>query len=205
MKMILFFLFPVLFFTQQKEDWTVSMQVAMKNIQNKDFSNAIKNLDKSLKIYPKNPSALYFKGYLQIIDGQTDDGCLSLTNAIFYNSNSGKKLFAEKCINYDPKLNVEKFKTGNFTLQILNDDFTTYNFTRKNNMQYETFEGKTYPGKIIWLKNGDYTLIPDDEAEKEIIDYKNFFTRVLKIEGNQYLYEKIEENQIQFGIIKKTE
>ncbi|SFZ94499.1 hypothetical protein SAMN05216324_10747 [Chryseobacterium limigenitum] len=53
---------PIFFLGQQNDDLTDPMKIAMKDIHNKDFKSAIINLDKSLKIYPKNPSALYFKG-----------------------------------------------------------------------------------------------------------------------------------------------
>ena len=204
MKLILALLFPLLFFGQQKDEWSIAMQSAMKDIQNEDYRSAIANLDKSLEIVPKNPSAYYFKGYLQIILGEQDNGCKTLVDAIFYNSNSAKKLYPEKCIDYNPKLNPDKFKKGKFSLEIL-DGSLNYSFERENNMQHEKFEGKVYSGKIIWLKNGDYTIIATASTEKIMAKNPKFFTRILKIEGNEYLYEKIEENRVQFGLIKKLE
>lgn len=178
------------------------MKIAMKNIQEEDFKSAIKNLDKSLKINPTNPSALYFKGYLQIINGENDKGCKTVVDAIYYNSNTAKTVYAEKCLKFNPKLNIEKFKVGKFSYHILNDN-QNYLFDRKNDIQYEYYEGKTYQGKINWLGNGDYTIIANDETEKIIMENPKFYVRVLKIVNNEYLYEKVEENQIQFGIIKK--
>ncbi|WDT68504.1 hypothetical protein [Cloacibacterium sp. TD35] len=208
-KILIFIFFPLLYFSQQKDDWSNAMQTAMKNIQNQDFKNAIINLDKSLKIVPNNWSALYFKGYSQIIIGEDKKGCQNLINSIFFGGNDyPKKVYAEKCINYDPKLNPQNFKTGKFTLQILDDktkDSTKYEFERRNNVQYENFEGKVYSGKIIWYKNGDYTIIPTEDTEKMMTENPKFLTRILKIENNKYLYEKIEENQVQFGIVEKVE
>ena len=180
------------------------MQTAMKDIQNQNFQSAIVNLDKSLKIVPKNPSALYFKGYSQIIIGEKEKGCKTLIDALFYNSNTAKQVYADKCIEFDPKLSPENFKNGKFTLQIL-DDSLIYNFERKDDMQYETYNGQVYSGKLIWLKNGDYTIIPTNETEKIMTENPQFITRILKIENNEYLYEKIENNQVQFGRIIKIE
>lgn len=204
MKYLILF-FPFLIFGQEKDECSISMQAAMKDIQNLNFRNAIVNLDKSLKIVPNNWSALYFKGYSQIILGEINDGCETLIDAIYYGGNNDtKKVYAEKCIKYDPKLNAKNFKKGKFTIQIL-DDPLIYSFVREKNMQFETFEGKTYSGEIIWLTNGDYTIIPTDETKKIMSENPKFYTRILKIIENEYLYEKIEENQVQFGIVKKVE
>ena len=204
MKFILFLFFPLILFCQQKEDWASTMKTAMNDIDNQDYVNAIKNLDASLKFSPNNPSSLYFKGYLQIIIGEKNKGCENLIEALYYNSNLSKKLYAEKCIDFDPKLNPEKFKSGKFTLQILGE-FQSYNFERKEDIQYETYLGQTYSGKINWLKNGDYTIIPTEKTKMMLGDIPNYMVRILKINGNEYLYEKIEENQVQFGKINKIE
>ncbi|MDF2553306.1 MAG: hypothetical protein K0R77_2581 [Chryseobacterium sp.] len=202
MKKILLLFLPVLFLGQNQNQSPDLMSLAMKNIQDKDFENAIINLDKSLKINPKNLAALYFKGYLQIIIGEKENGCKSLTDAIYLNSNSAKELFPNKCLDYNPKLNAEKFKNGKFTLQILGYS-SLYNFERKDNMQYETFEGKTYNGKITWYDYGDYTVVPTGDSVELLKDNPEFLVRILKIEDETYLYEKIENEQIQFGIVKK--
>jgi len=107
-------------------------------------------------------------------------------------------------IKYNPKLNPENFKTGKFSLQIL-DDPLIYNFERTNKMQYETYDGKVYSGIITWFENGDYTIMPTTETEKIMTENPKFYTRILKIVGNEYLYEKILEKEVQFGIIKKIE
>lgn len=202
--LVLFFLLPVFFFGQEKDDWTIFMKTAMNDIQAKDYKTAIINLDKSLEVYPKNPSALYFKGYLQIIEGENEAGCKSLADAIYYNSNNAKTLFPEKCMEYNPKLNPENFKTGKFTLRIL-DDSMVYNFERKNDVQIETFEGKEYYGAVQWMGDGDYTIIPTGKTKEEMKGNPQFIIRMLKIEDNSYLYEKIEDAQIQYGIITKVE
>ncbi|MET3536282.1 hypothetical protein [Chryseobacterium limigenitum] len=140
---------------------------------------------------------------MQIIIEEKESGCKSLTDAIYYNSNSAKVLFPEKCMDYNPKLNPENFKSGKFTLQVLGDSIV-YNFERKDNMQFETFEGKIYTGKIVWYDNGEYTIIPTKETEKRMKENPKFLIRILKIENNTYLYEKIEENQVQYGKVKKV-
>ena len=205
MNKIIIIFFPFLLFGQEKDEWTISMQKAIENIQNQDYNNAILNLDKSLKIIPKNWSALYFKGYSQLIIVENDNGCRTLIDAIYYGGNNDtKKIYVDKCINFNPKLNLEGFKMGKFTLQILNDSLV-YNFERKDNIQFEFSEGRLYKGKIMWFENGDYTIIPDKETEKIMIEKPKFLVRVLKIENNEYLYEKIEAEKVQFGIIKKIQ
>lgn len=204
MKKIIALLFPIIIFGQN-DQWSISIQSAMKDIENKNYKSAITNLNKSLEIVPKNWSALYFKGYSLIIIGENDKGCSSLIDAIYYGGNDDtKKLYSEKCIDYNPKLNSNKFKTGKFSLQILNDSLVYY-FERSNEMQHETYDGKIYSGKITWFENGDYTIVPTDETKKYMSDNPQFVVRILKIENNEYLYEKIEENQVQYGIIKKIE
>lgn len=204
MKFLVLLFLPIISFCQQKNDWSETMKIAMNDIKNNDFTTAIINLDKSLKFSPNNPSSLYFKAYSQIIIGEKNKGCETLIDAIYYNSNSAKNLYVEKCLDFDPKLNPEKFITGKFTLQVLGDS-QIYNFERKENIQYETYEGQTYSGKILWLKNGDYTIIPTEENEKALSENPKFIARILKINKTEYLYEKIEENQVQFGLVKKIE
>ena len=99
------------------------MKKALKDIKNKDFKAAILNLEKSIKADPKNPAPYYFKGFAEIIMNQEEQGCKSLIESIYLNFNSAKQLYAEKCIRFNPKLNIEKFKTGKYELMILDNSF----------------------------------------------------------------------------------
>ncbi|WP_394674343.1 hypothetical protein [uncultured Chryseobacterium sp.] len=206
MKILILAVFPLLLSAQEKNEWSTTMKAAMSDIKEHNFEGAIKNLDRSLKIVPNNWSALYFKGYSQIILARTEEGCSTLIDAIYYGGNNEtKKVYAEKCIEYDPQLNPEQFKSGKFTLQVLGSP-SVYNFERKNGMQYESEAGQVYSGTIKWFENGDYTIIPTEETKKMMTENPRFLTRILKISGNEYLYEKIEEEkQVQFGIIKKID
>ncbi|MDR6696837.1 hypothetical protein J2W57_000186 [Chryseobacterium ginsenosidimutans] len=203
MKNIILLILPILCFSQYKKNDLEYLQRAMKDIQNKDFTTAISNLDKNLEVFPNDRSSLYFKGYSQIIIGENEKGCKTLIDAIYYGSNDAKKVYAEKCIDYDPKLNIEKFKSGKFSLQILSEENLIYTFERRNDIQYEKYEDQTYAGKIVWLGNGDYKIIADQKTEDVMTENPEFIVRVLKIEKNQYLYEKIENAQVQFGLVKK--
>ena len=87
----------------------------------------------------------------------------------------------------------------------LDNSFYKYEIERKNDIQFEKYEGKIYSGKLVWLGDGDYTIIADEKTEKELDKNPKFYTRVLKIEGDEYLYIKIEENQVAYGIIKKLQ
>ncbi|HFK5509180.1 TPA: hypothetical protein ACGZ9U_000069 [Elizabethkingia anophelis] len=200
MKKILILSFPLFLFSQQKNDWSFYMKAAMSEIIQNDFNAAIFNLNKSLELSPNNSSSLYFKAYSLLILNKNDEGCKTLADALFFNSNNARSLFAEKCSEYNPNLNIDKFKTGIFKLRILDPTLFTYNFERKNDIQYETYDGKTYSSRIQWLGNGEYTIIAEGD-----LNPSNFIVRVLKIEDNKYLYGKFENNQIQFGIIEKTE
>ncbi|ANF52977.1 hypothetical protein A0O34_21695 [Chryseobacterium glaciei] len=179
------------------------MQKAMIDIKNKDFIAAISNLDKNLQIFPNDPATLYFKGYSQIIIDQKEKGCKTLIDAIYYRSNSAKKVYAEKCIDYDPNLNIDKFKTGEFSLEILSNENLVYKFKRKNDIQYESYKDKIYTGKIVWLGSGDYKIVANQKTREIMPETPQFIIRVLKIEKNEYLYEKIEDTQVQFGLVKK--
>lgn len=203
MKNIILLFLPILCFSQNKKNDFEYLQKAMNDIKNKDFVSAISNLDKNLKVFPNDAASLYFKGYSQIIIDQKEKGCKTLVDAIYYRSNNAKKVYAEKCIDYDPKLNIEKFKSGKFSLQILSNENVIYSFKRMNDIQYESYEGKTYAGKIVWLGNGDYKVVANQETEGIMSENPEFIIRVLKIEKNEYLYEKIEDAQVQFGLVKK--
>ncbi|WP_431612016.1 hypothetical protein [Chryseobacterium sp. 'Rf worker isolate 10'] len=202
-KNIILLILPFFCFSQNKNNDLNYLQKAMKDIQNNDFTAAISNLDKNLKVFPNDASSFYFKGHSQIVIGENEKGCKTLIDAIYYGSNNAKKVYAEKCIDYNPKLNIEKFKSGKFSLQILSEENLIYTFERRNNIQYEKNENQTYAGKIIWLGNGEYKIIADQKTEKTMNENPKFIIRVLKIEKNEYLYEKIEDAQVQFGLVKK--
>ena len=205
MKNLLILLFPILFFGQQKDEWNFYMKEALNDIKNEDFLSAKSKLQKTIELDPKNPAPYYFKGFAEIIMNDEEQGCKSLIESIYLHFNHAQQLYAEKCIRYNPKLNIENFKSGKYELMFLDNTNTFYKylFERKNDIQYENYEGKIYSGKIIWIGDGDYTIIADEKTEKEMDKNPKFYTRVLKIIGNEYLYIKIEENQVAYGIIKK--
>ncbi|MDC8102342.1 hypothetical protein [Chryseobacterium rhizosphaerae] len=203
MKRLILLMLPILCFSQNKENYSEYLKKAMDDIKNKDFATAILNLDKGLRVNSNDPVSLYFKGYSQIIIEEKENGCKTLIDAIYHGSNNAKKIYAEKCIDYNPKLNIDKFKSGKFSLQILDANPLIYTFERKNDIQYESYEDKIYTGKIIWLGNSDYKIIADQKTGEIMTENPDFIIRVLKIERNKYLYERIEDTQVQFGVIKK--
>lgn len=206
MKILNLILFiPIFLFSQQDNDWSFYMRKALDDIKKEDFKSAKINLEKSIELDPKNPAPYYFKGFSEIIMNQEEQGCKSLIESIYLNFNHAKQLYAEKCLRFNPKLNIQNFRTGKYELMFLDNSFYKYEIERKNDIQFEKYEGKIYSGKLVWLGDGDYTIIADEKTEKELDKNPKFYTRVLKIEGDEYLYIKIEENQVAYGIIKKLQ
>lgn len=202
MKYLLLF-FP-LFFLSQKTTWNTYLTLATKNIENHDLSSATKNLDKALALSPHNPTIYFYKGFIELIQNDKDNGCRYLVESIYYGSEQAQEAYMKSCLRYNPKLNLSNFKEGNFKISSLAEGGPEYRALRKDGMEYDFWQGESYSGTIKWLGDGDYTIIPDQSTTSKMPAAYEFITRALKIDGDQYLYIKIEQYDVGFGIVKKV-
>jgi hypothetical protein len=93
---------------------------------------------------------------------------------------------------YNQERNCTDFKTGKFEfVQEINGVKQTSTFERTENIQIETFEGKTDTASIRWVNDCEYILQkihPKNMAEKKAISMK-----ILTTSKNSYTFE--------FGIV----
>ncbi len=89
---------------------------------------------------------------------------------------------------YDQECNCELFKTGKFKfVQDINGEKKTTLFERTDNLQIETYEGKTDTGSIRWVNDCEFVLQklrPKNMQEKKAISM-----RILSTTKNSYTFE----------------
>lgn len=93
---------------------------------------------------------------------------------------------------YNVEKNCKDFKTGHFKFEFEVDGIkkTTF-FERREDIEIETYEGKTDTSSIRWVNDCEYILQklhPKNQAEKKAINMK-----ILTTTKNSYLFE--------FGIV----
>ena len=97
---------------------------------------------------------------------------------------------------YDVERNCKDFKTGKFKFEYEVDGVKkTTVFERKDNIEIETFDGKTDTASIRWVNDCEYILQkihPKNMAEKKAINMK-----ILTTTKNSYIFE--------FGIVGSDE
>jgi len=97
---------------------------------------------------------------------------------------------------YNAEHNCKDFKTGKFKFEHKVDGVKkTTVFERKDNIEIETFEGKTDTSSIRWVSDCEYILQkihPKNLAEKKAITMK-----ILTTSKNSYIFE--------FGIVGSDE
>ncbi len=97
---------------------------------------------------------------------------------------------------YNTERNCKDFKTGKFKFEYEVDGVkkTTF-FERKDNIEIETFDGKTDTASIRWVNDCEYILQkihPKNMVEKKAINMK-----ILTTSKNSYIFE--------FGIVGSDE
>jgi len=97
---------------------------------------------------------------------------------------------------YDAEHNCADFKTGTFRFDFnVKGVKKTGIFTRTENLEIETFDGKTDTASIRWVNDCEYivqTLHPKNMAEREAISMK-----ILTTSKNSYTFE--------YGVVNKDE
>ena len=89
---------------------------------------------------------------------------------------------------YDAERNCKDFKTGKFKFEYEVDGIKkTTVFERNDNIEIETFEGKTDTASIRWVNDCEYVLLklhPKNMAEEKAIGMK-----ILTTTKNSYIFE----------------
>lgn len=97
---------------------------------------------------------------------------------------------------YDVERNCKDFKTGKFKFEYeVNGVKKTTVFERKDDIEIETFEGKTDTSSIRWVSDCEYILRkihPKNMAEEKAVNMK-----ILSTTKNSYIFE--------FGIVGSDE
>lgn len=107
---------------------------------------------------------------------------------------------------YDQQRNCTDFKTGKFEFtQEINGEKHTSVFTRTENLQIETYNGKTDTASIRWVNDCEFVLQklhPKNRQEQKAIGMKILFT-----EDNTYTFEYsfVGDEKKHRGIVTKIE
>jgi len=105
---------------------------------------------------------------------------------------------------YQQERNCKDFRTGKFEFNyIVNGKNKTTVFERKQNIEIETFEGKTDTSTIRWINDCEYILQkkhPKNMQEKKAISMK-----ILSTSKNSYTFEFgiVGSNKKQTGTVNK--
>lgn len=106
---------------------------------------------------------------------------------------------------YDAEHNCKDFKTGKFKFEYTVDGVTkTTIFERKENIEIETFEGKTDTASIRWVSDCEYVLQkihPKNMAEEKAINMK-----ILTTQKDSYTFEfgLVGSDQKQHGTVTRV-
>lgn len=104
----------------------------------------------------------------------------------------------------NPERNCKDFKTGafQFTLDV-NGKKSTTTFTRFDNIEVETFNGKTDTSSIRWVNDCEYIL--EKLHPKNIQEKKAINIRILTTSKNSYTFEfgTVGSNKKQIGTVIK--
>lgn len=106
---------------------------------------------------------------------------------------------------YQQQKNCTDFRTGNFVFeQEINGKKHVSTFVRTENLQIETYEGKTDTASVRWINDCEFVvqkLHPKNMAEEKAIHMKILTTHK---EGYIFEYNLVGDTNKQRGEIKKT-
>lgn len=124
-----------------------------------------------------------------------------MINRIFY---LGVLLvFLSSC--YEQERNCADFKTGTFKFEIeIDGEIKTSTFIRMEDIEIETYEGKTDTSSIRWVNDCEYILKklhPKNMAEEKAVNMK-----ILTTKDNTYTFEYglVGDGRKERGVIVKT-
>jgi hypothetical protein len=105
-----------------------------------------------------------------------------------------------------PERNCKKFKTGKFLFELEIDGVKkSTTFTRTENQEIDTYEGKTDTSSIRWINDCEYIIQkinPKNMAEKKAVSIK-----ILSTTEDSYLFEfnVVGSSEKQSGTVVKLE
>ena len=105
---------------------------------------------------------------------------------------------------YDQECNCESFKTGKFEfVQEINGIKKTTIFERTENLQIETYEGKTDTAAVRWVNNCEFVL--EKLHPKNMLEKKAITMRIFSTTKNSYTFEYsfVGSEKKENGIAKK--
>ena len=89
---------------------------------------------------------------------------------------------------YDAERNCKDFKTGKFKFEFeVNGVKKTTVFERKDNIEIETFEGKTDTATIRWVSDCEYVL--QKKHPKNMAEEKAISMKILTTSKDSYTFE----------------
>ncbi|MES2748025.1 MAG: DNA topoisomerase IV [Bacteroidota bacterium] len=107
---------------------------------------------------------------------------------------------------YEQERNCTDFKTGTFEfVQDINGKKHTSTFVRTENLQIETYNGKTDTATVRWVNDCEFVLQklhPKNMQEKKAISME-----IVATQGKSYTFEYafVGEAQKQIGTVTKTD
>ena len=107
---------------------------------------------------------------------------------------------------YQNSRNCKDFKIGSFKSEvIINDKVYISNFTRTNDLQIETFDGKIDSSEVRWIN--DCEVVFKTIHPKTRIERKDIHLKILSTTDSSYIYEYsyVGESIKQKGIAIKIE
>jgi len=107
---------------------------------------------------------------------------------------------------YNQERNCADFKTGNFVFEQEIDGVKHRStFVRSENIEIETYNGKTDTASIRWVNDCEYVL--QKLHPKNMAEQKGVSMRILTTNGNEYTFEYgiVGDVNKQKGTIKKVD
>lgn len=107
---------------------------------------------------------------------------------------------------YDAEHNCKDFKTGKFKFEFeVNGVKKTTVFERKDNIEIETFDGKTDTSTVRWVSDCEYIL--QKKHPKNMAEEKAISMKILTTSKDSYTFEfgMVGSDQKQRGKVYKTE
>jgi len=175
--------------------------------KNKKYKDAIKTYNKIIKANSNYANIYDMKGICYVNIAQTDSACVCFINGIEKGSQQSHENYQKYCNKYNPKLQTNKFKLGNFKY-IVNDSITTIYFNREQKNQIEYIENSMSECyyEITWNSNIEYELkfVENNDTRLSVLkkdDVMKF--KILKVMGDKYVYSSDFNGTISYGTIEK--
>ena len=105
---------------------------------------------------------------------------------------------------YKQERKCTDFKTGKFEFEaVIDGEKKVSTFTRTNDIQIETFEGKTDTASVRWVNDCEFVL--QKINPKNMAEHKAITMKIINTDGDSYVFEYgvLGEDRRERGTIKK--